>query len=91
VAPCQPERFRELLAGAVDSITLDQVAPATKQRAGVALGRRDAWLARNASEAVVVWDGADADVGRLVRSYEDHLGEEEVFLVTPDRPPAHRR
>jgi ribonuclease HI len=85
------ERFRELLAGAVDSITLDQVAPATKQRAGVALGRRDAWLARNASEAVVVWDGADADVGRLVRSYEDHLGEEEVFLVTPDRPPAHRR
>ena len=85
------ERFRELLAGAVDRITLDQVVPATRQRAGVALGRRDAWLARNASEAVVVWDGADADVGRLVRSYQDHLGEEEVFLVTPDRPATHRR
>jgi uncharacterized phage-like protein YoqJ len=85
------ERYRELLAGAVDRLTLDPVAPATKQRAGAALGRRDAWLARNASEAVVVWDGTDPDVGRLVRSYQDHLGEEEVWVVAPVRPEAHRR
>ena len=77
-------RYRELLAGAADRITIDPVPPATKQRAGAALGRRDAWLARNAREAIVVWDRADADVGRTVRAYEDHLGEDEVWIVEPD-------
>jgi uncharacterized phage-like protein YoqJ len=77
------ERYRELLDAAADRITLDPAAPATKQRAGAALGRRDAWLARNASEALVVWDGADADVGRLVRAYRDHLGETEVWVLEP--------
>lgn len=77
------ERYRALLEGAADRITLDPVAPATTQRAGAALGRRDAWLARNAQEALVVWDGADAEVGRLVRAYEDHLGEDEVWVVEP--------
>lgn len=76
-------RYRELVGGAVDVIVLDPAAPATKQRAGAALGRRDAWLARNAAEAVVVWDGADPDVGRLVRAYVDALGETEVWVLEP--------
>jgi hypothetical protein len=76
-------RYRALLAGAAEQVLLDPEPPATKQRAGAALGRRDAWLARHAAEAVVVWDGTDPDVGRLVRSFEDHLGEEEVWVVDP--------
>lgn len=76
-------RYRTLLEGATARVVVDPVAPATKQRAGAALGRRDAWLARRASEAVVVWDGVDPDVGRLVRSFEDHLGEAEVWVVEP--------
>ena len=78
-------RYRTLLDGAVATVVVDPTAPPTKQRAGVALGRRDAWLARNAAEAVVVWDGRDPDVGRLVRSYRDHLGELEVWVLDPGR------
>jgi hypothetical protein len=32
---------------------------------------------------VVVWDGEDDGVGRLVRSLRDHLGEEEVWVIDP--------
>src|SRR4029079_10372256 len=42
------ERFRALLAGARDVVVLQRDAPKTKQLAGQASSRRDAWLARNA-------------------------------------------
>ena len=48
--------------------------------------RRDAWLARHADEAVVVWDGDDARVGRQVRSLQDQLGD-DVWVVTPGASP----
>jgi len=76
-------RFRRLLDGAEATVVLESKAPATRQQAGAALRRRDAWLARNAAEAVVVWDGAGADVGRLVRSLNDSLGEADVWIVAP--------
>ncbi|PZS17982.1 MAG: hypothetical protein DLM54_08870 [Acidimicrobiales bacterium] len=75
--------FRELLAGASATIVLESRAPATRPLAGAALRRRDAWLARNAAEALVVWDGTGTDVGRLVRSLSDSLGEAEVWVVAP--------
>jgi hypothetical protein len=65
------------------SLTLEKKAPATKQLAGAALARRDAWLARQVDSAVVVWDQEDDPVGRLVRSLEDHLGADQVLLVHP--------
>ena len=77
------QRFRELLAKAEGQMVLQAKAPATRQAAGGAIARRDAWLARHAHEAVAVWDGADAGVGRLVRSLRDHLGEEDVWLLEP--------
>jgi ribonuclease HI len=77
-------RFRQLLAGAAGAVVLQTKAPQSKQAAGGALARRDAWLARSASEAIVVWDGTDPAVGRLVRSLEDRLGEEYVWVVNPD-------
>ncbi len=76
-------RYRSLVEGAVDRVVVDPTPPASKQRAGAAIGRRDGWLARHATEALVVWDRHDPDVGRLVRSYEDHLGETEVWVVEP--------
>jgi uncharacterized phage-like protein YoqJ len=76
-------RFAELCAAAVEVITLEQRSPATKQLAGAALGRRDAWLAKQVDGAVVVWDQEDDAVGRTVRSLEDHLGPDQVLLVHP--------
>ena len=32
---------------------------------------------------IVVWDGEDDLVGRIVRSLHDHLGEEEVWPLAP--------
>ncbi len=75
--------FAELLEQASTTLTLDRRAPGTKALAGAALARRDAWLARQVDGAVVVWDQEDDTVGRLVRSLEDHLGEENVYLVAP--------
>ena len=63
-------------------IELQRRVPASKQQAGAALARRDAWLIRHAAEAIVVWDGQDPALGKLVRSVEDRLGD-EVWLVNP--------
>ena len=54
-----------------------------QQKAGAALARRDAWLARDADEAVLVWDGDDA-VARPARTgrSQDHLGD-DVWVLEP--------
>lgn len=77
------QRYRRLLAGAAGAVQLQNKQPESKQQAGAALARRDGWLARNADEAVVVWNGEDPFVGRQVRSLQDHLGEEEVWVLSP--------
>jgi ribonuclease HI/uncharacterized phage-like protein YoqJ len=76
-------RFGELLSGADDRIVLQNRRPDSRQQAGAALRRRDGWLARHADEAVVVWDGDDPLIGRLVRSLQDALGEEQVMIMEP--------
>ena len=75
--------FADLLGKAAVTITLDDRSPATKQLAGAAMGRRDAWLMKQIDAAVVVWDHEDDVVGRLIRSLEDHLGHDQVLLVHP--------
>ena len=77
------ERYRRLLEGATGQVLLQAKAPESKQSAGMALRRRDAWLARHAHEAVVVWDGKDDRAGKLVRSLVVQLGEEQVWVVEP--------
>ena len=81
--PDSRKRFAELVAAAAVTITLESKVPASKQMAGAALARRDAWLARQVDSAVVVWDQEDEVVGRLVRSLEDHLGADQVLLIHP--------
>jgi uncharacterized phage-like protein YoqJ len=75
--------FQALLDGAQSTVVLQNKAPATRQLAGAALRRRDAWLARHAQEALVVWDGKDAGVGRAVRALQEAVGEDDVWIVTP--------
>ncbi|HSH22628.1 MAG TPA: RNase H family protein [Acidimicrobiales bacterium] len=76
-------RFRELLVQAASHVLVQATAPASRAEAGKALARRDAWLARHAAEAVVVWDGREPTVGRLARAFQDALGETEVWLLEP--------
>ena len=76
------DRYRELVRHADQAVVLERKTPATKQQAGGALARRDAWLARQADEAVVVWDGKDAPLGKLVRTLEEKLGD-DVWVVDP--------
>jgi uncharacterized phage-like protein YoqJ len=76
-------RFDELVADAAEVRTLQQRAPTSKQTAAGAFSRRDAWIARAAAEAIVVWDGKDAAIGKALRSLQDHLGEEQVWVVEP--------
>ncbi|MDQ4096860.1 MAG: SLOG family protein, partial [Actinomycetota bacterium] len=75
--------YDRLLTGSVSQVLLQNRRPETRQQAGAAIRRRDAWLARNADEAVVVWDHDDPLVGRLVRSLQDALGEEQVMVIEP--------
>ncbi|HTJ75156.1 MAG TPA: RNase H family protein [Acidimicrobiales bacterium] len=86
VWPAESRRhFADLASKARGTVVLQSKAPATKQLAGAALRRRDAWLAREADEAVAVWDGDDAGVGRAVRALQDSLGEEDVWVLAPPR------
>jgi len=75
--------FRSLLDGAQSAVVLQNKPPATKQLAGAALRRRDAWLARHSKEALAVWDGQDPSIGRAVRAMQDALGEDDVWIVPP--------
>jgi ribonuclease HI/uncharacterized phage-like protein YoqJ len=79
-------RFRDLLDDAVDVLTLEKKEPTSKQKAAAALSRRDAWLARHAREAVLVWDGVDPMLGKLYRSLRDQL-DDDVWLLEPPTSP----
>jgi hypothetical protein len=75
--------YRKLLDAAAGQVLLQRRKPASRVQAGAALARRDAWLARNADEAIAVWNGEDAALGKLVRSLQDHAGEDNVWIVAP--------
>jgi len=78
-----PLHYRRLRDGAASVVTSQSMKPTSRQQAGGATSRRDAWLARSVAEAIVVWDGEDDRVGKLVRSLVVQLGEEEVWVVEP--------
>jgi ribonuclease HI/uncharacterized phage-like protein YoqJ len=81
--PASRKAFQVLLDGAQSVVVLQNKVPASRPLAGAALRRRDAWLARHAQEAVAVWDGKDAGVGRAVRALQDAVGEDDVWIVAP--------
>jgi ribonuclease HI len=83
-----PDATRARFAAVVDRadqvVTLDKRRPKSRQQAGAALSKRDAWVARQAVEAVLVWDGVDEQLRSLHRSLEDHLGD-DVWVVDPNQ------
>lgn len=76
------DRYARLLEGAAVRVLLERATPESKPKVAAALSRRDGWLARQADEAVVVWDGRDPALGKLVRGLEDRLGD-DVWIVDP--------
>lgn len=74
-------RFRTLLDHAVSVITIESRAPRSKQEAGMAASRRDAWLLGVADAAVVVWDGKDPSLRDAVSALERRI--DDVVLIAP--------
>ena len=81
--PQVQEHHRTLLGGAREVVTVGRKLPATKQEAGIALGRRNDWLSRHATDAVVVHDGREEATSKLLKSLEGRLGSDHVQLVEP--------
>jgi ribonuclease HI len=81
--PEAQEHHRSLLGGAREVVTVGRKTPTTKQQAGMALGRRNDWLARHAVDAVVVWDGHDDATQMQLRTLEKRLGADHVQVVQP--------
>jgi ribonuclease HI len=75
-------RFVALRDQAIEVVLLQKKKPDSKQQAGAALARRDAWLARHVAEAVLVWDGQDESLAKLFRALEQHLGD-DVWVLDP--------
>ena len=74
--------YRALLAGAREVVVLEKKTPDSKAKVAGSLRRRDAWLARTADEAVLVWDGRDEHLGRLARTLDEQLAE-DVWILEP--------
>jgi uncharacterized phage-like protein YoqJ len=76
------DRYAELIRHAGAAVLLERTVPDSKPKFGAALARRDGWLAKHADEALVVWDGQDPALGKLVRTLEEKLGD-DVWIVDP--------
>jgi len=75
------ERYRTLVDQAIAEVVFEDRTPTSKQMAGAMASRRDAWLARNASDAVVVHDGDDDRTEKLLASLIVQLGEDHVIQI----------
>ena len=69
-------RFSQLRDAAVTEVLLERKLPETTAKVAGSLRRRDAWLAKNLDEAIVVWDGQEPFVGRLLATLRDRLGDD---------------
>ena len=75
--------FRLLVDAAHETIVISPKEPATKQAAGIAIGKRNAWLIAHADAAVVVWDGTDRTLRDDVRALERRIPD-DVWVVAPE-------
>ncbi|MDH4117673.1 MAG: SLOG family protein [Acidimicrobiia bacterium] len=76
-------RFRHLIDGAAEVLTLDRSRPSDRRQLAASYGRRDAWLTKNADEAIVVWNGSDGPVDQTRRKLATAIGEENVWTLDP--------
>ncbi|MCU1353707.1 MAG: Ribonuclease [Acidimicrobiales bacterium] len=80
--PAARARFADLVGRARSVVTLERKQPADGAAAAKALARRDAWLARAADEAVLVWDGEDRRLTRLHGTL-DHQLSGNLWVLEP--------
>ncbi len=78
------DRYRELVADAAHVVTLERAVPDTVGKVAGALRRRDAWLARAAHEAVLVWDREDSRLATLHDLLVQQMGD-DVWVLEPPR------
>lgn len=79
--PASRRRFSQVLDRAAAVVQLERKTPDTNAKVGAALRRRDAWLARQLDEALVLSDGAgpmNALVKMLTAQLGDDVWEESV-------------
>ncbi len=69
-------RFAQVRKAAAVELLLERKVPDSKAKIAGSLRRRDAWLARNLDEALVLWNGVEPFVDRLVKTLQDHLGDD---------------
>jgi uncharacterized phage-like protein YoqJ len=74
--------FRLLADAAHDTIALSAKAPTSKQTAGAALRKRNAWLIAHADIALVVSDGKDRTLRDDVRALERKIPD-DVWIIDP--------
>lgn len=75
-------RFRELRAGALREVVVNQTPPQTPSQFGAAMARRDDWLARHSGEVIMVRRSDDRTLGEAQRKFERELGE-DVWILEP--------
>ena len=73
-------RFHELVAEARAVVRLEKKMPADNKAAGQALDRRNGWLRRVATEAVVVWDHDEPRMAKVVAALEQEMPD-DVWIV----------
>jgi ribonuclease HI/uncharacterized phage-like protein YoqJ len=79
------QRFDELCAAAEEVIILESKTPESTQKVSAAMRRRDAWLARNVDQSILVWDESDPTLGKLARTLEEQL-DADVWFLAPGQP-----
>lgn len=80
-APTQ-RRFHELLTEASAVVRLEKKVPADNKAAGQALDRRNGWLRKTATEAIVVWDHDEPRIGKVVGGLEQAMPD-DVWIISP--------
>lgn len=76
------QRFHELASEAAALVRLENKVPTDNKAAGQALDRRNGWLRKVATEAIVVWDHDDARIGKVVKALEQALPD-DVWIIEP--------
>ena len=71
-----------MLAEASAIVRLEKKVPVDNRAAGQALDRRNGWLRKIATEAIVVWDHDEPRIGKVVQALEQVLPD-DVWIVSP--------
>ena len=76
------DHFAQLVAGATAVVRLEKKVPVDNRAAGQAIDRRNGWLRKVATEAVIVWDEDEPRVAKVVKAAEKALPD-DVWIVSP--------